>query len=115
MHRFEQCNLKEYGAYLQYKKDQGKGETKDGAMPKGLEERQACCVAWIERPSPVGTPCNSDNKNEDGQDDGVSALLSLAAGRMGVEENRGELEDLERFGVLDEYGEVNEDHEFSGV
>ena len=107
--------MKECGAYLQYKKDQGKGKTKDGAMPKGVEERRARCVAWMERPSPVGTPCNSDDEDEDDQDEGVSALLSLAATRVGVEENQGELEDLEMFGVFDEYGEVIEDHEFAGV
>ena len=107
--------MKECGAYLQYKKDQGKSKTKDPAMPKGLEERRARCVAWMERPSPVGTPYNSDNENEDGGDDPVGLLLSLAAGRMGVEENQGELADLERFGGFDEYGEVNEDHEMGGI
>ena len=114
LHRFEPCNLKECGAYLQYKKDQGKGNTKDGAMPKGVEERRARCVAWMERPSPVGTPCNSDDE-DDGANEGVSALLSLAAARVGVEENQGELEDLEMFGIIDEYGEVSEDHQLSMV
>ena len=115
LHHFEQCNLKECGAYLQYKKDQGKAKTKDGAMPKGLEERRARCVAWMERPSPVGTPYNSDDENDAGKDVCVGALLSIAAGKMGVEENQGELEDLERFGTFDEYGEVSEDINMAGI
>ena len=38
-------------------------------------------------------------------------MLSLATARVGVEENQGELEDLERFGILDEYGAMDEDYE----
>ena len=55
---------------------------KDGAMPKGLEERQAYCVAWMVRPSPAGNPGNSSNEG-DGKVQSTSALLSLAATREG--------------------------------
>ena len=64
----------------------------------------------MERPSLVGTPCNSDDE-DDRKDDGVSSLLSLAAVTVGVEDNQGELEDLEMFGVVDEYGAMDEDYE----
>ena len=64
-------------------------------MPKGLEERQACCVAWMVRPSPAGNPCNSGNEGG-GKVQSTSALLSLAAGKAGVKEDQGELKDLER-------------------
>ena len=112
--------MKECGAYLQYKKNQGKGKTKDGAMPKGLEERRARCVAWAVRSSPVGTPCNSENEGN-GNDVGyvemrsASALISLAAAEAGVEEDQGEFEDLERSGVADEYGAMIKDHELAGL
>ena len=39
----------------------------------------------------------------------TSALLSLAAAKADVKEDRGELEDLEMFGVVDEYGVMDED------
>ena len=41
----------------------------------------------------------------------TGALLSLAAAKAGVKEDRGEVEDLERFGVSDHYGEIDEDHD----
>ena len=40
--------------------------------------------------------------------------LSLAAAKVGVKEDRVELEDLERFSVSDHYGEMNEDHDILG-
>ena len=100
--------MKECGAYLQYKKKPRQGQKRDAAIPKGVEERRDHCIAWMERPSPVGSSCNSDNKG-DSNDKGVDTLLSLAAARAGVEENQGKLEDLERFGILDEYGEIDKD------
>ena len=81
-------------------------------MPKGLEKRQACCVAWMVRPSP-GNPCNSGDKGS-GKVQSTNALLSLAAAKAGVNEDEGELEDLERFGVSDHYGEMDEDHDILG-
>ena len=41
----------------------------------------------------------------------TGALFSLAAAKAGVKEDRGELEDLDRFGVSDHYGEMDEDHD----
>ena len=38
-------------------------------------------------------------------------MLSLAAAKAGVKEDQGELEHLERFGVSDHYGEMDEDHD----
>ena len=81
-------------------------------MRKGLEERQACCVAWMVRPSLAGNPCNNGNKG--GEVQSTSALLSLAAAKAGMKEDQGELEDLERFGVSDHYGEMDEDHDILG-
>ena len=86
---------------------------KDGAMPKGLEERQTCCVAWMVRPSPAGNPCNSGNEGG-GEVQSTSALLSLAAVKADVKEDQGEFEDLKRFGVSDHYGEIDEDHDILG-
>ena len=67
---------------------------KDGAMPKGLEERRACCVAWMVRPSPAGNPCNSGDEGG-GEVQSTSALLSLAAAKVDVKEDQRELKDLE--------------------
>ena len=44
----------------------------------------------------------------------TSALLSLAAAKAVVKEGQGDLEDLERFGVSDHYGEMDEDHDILG-
>ena len=41
----------------------------------------------------------------------TDALLSLTAAKADVKEDRGELEDLEMFGVSDHYGEMDEDHD----
>ena len=43
----------------------------------------------------------------------IGALLSLAE-KPGVKEDKGELEDLERFGVSDHYGEMDENHDILG-
>ena len=58
-HRFAKYNLQECDAYLQYKKNQGKGEKANGAMPKELVDRQARCVKWMSCPSPAASPYNS--------------------------------------------------------
>ena len=39
------------------------------------------------------------------------ASLSLAAVKAGVKEDQGELENLERFGGSDHYGEMDEGHD----
>ena len=83
-------------------------------MPKGLEKRQACCVAWMVRPSP-GNPCNSGDKDDGkGKVQSTSVSLSLAASKTGSQEDQEELEDLESFCVSDHYGEMDEDHNILG-
>ena len=82
-------------------------------MLKGLEERQACCVAWVVCPSPAGNPCNSGNEGN-GEVQSTSALLSLTVVKVGVKEDQGELKDLERFGVSDHYGDMDEDYDILG-
>ena len=79
-------------------------------MPTGFEKRETCCVAWMVRPSPAGTSCNSGGDG-DCKVQSTSDLLSLAAVKAGAKEDQGELENLERFGVSDHYGEMNEDHD----
>ena len=44
----------------------------------------------------------------------TGAFLSLAAAKAGVKEDRGGLEDLEKFGVSDHHGEMDEDHDILG-
>ena len=68
-------------------------------MPKWLEERQARCLAWMVRPPPAGTPCNSGNEGND-EVQNTSPLLSLVAVKTGVKEDQGELEDLEMRGSV---------------
>ena len=71
-----QCDLKESGVYLQYKK-----HNKDTAMPKGLTERRQRCLEWINHPSPTASPNQSDSDRvEEGYtDDAVEALLGMAS------------------------------------
>jgi hypothetical protein len=80
-HKFVECDLKECGAYLQYKKRKN-----DPAMPKGLAERRQRCVDWMGRPSPTSSPCQSDDENDDfnkgghnHNKDAVQGLLDMAA------------------------------------
>jgi hypothetical protein len=80
-HKFVDCDSKECGAYLQYKKMKN-----DPAMPKGLVERRQRCVDWMGRPSPTSSPCQSDDENEgcnnsgpSHSNDAVQALLGMAA------------------------------------
>ena len=63
-HLFAKCSKDECGAYLQYKKGQGGGGTKDVAMPKDLPERIQRCVEWMARPSPCTSPHESDNEEK---------------------------------------------------
>jgi hypothetical protein len=60
IHKFEQCDKTECGAYLQYKK-----QPKDKTMPKDLIGRRERCVEWITRPSPTGSPNQSDDEDND--------------------------------------------------
>ena len=54
-------------------------------MPKELADRRARCVEYMSRPSPAGSPCQSDNEdNEEGVTESVSALLSLVGQELGV-------------------------------
>ena len=78
-HKFVDCDTKECGAYLQYKKRKN-----DPAMPKGLAERRQRCIDWIGRLSPTSSPCQSDDENEaldngGHNNDTVQALLGMAA------------------------------------
>ena len=82
-------------------------------MPTGFEKRETCCVAWMVRPSPAGTSCNSGGDG-DCKVQSTSDLLSLAAAKDGVEGDQGELEDLERFGVSDQSGEMDDGHDIVG-
>ena len=41
-------------------------------------------------------------------------MQRTAAAEAGVKKDRGQLEDLERFGVSDHYGEMDEDHDILG-
>ena len=58
-HKFVDCDSKECGANLQYKKRKN-----DPAMPKGLVERRQHCVGWMGRPSPTNSPCQIDDENK---------------------------------------------------
>ena len=95
-HLFAKCTSQECGAYLQYKKNQGKGGKPDGAMPKDLADRRARCVEYMSRPSPSGSPCQSDNEdNEDSEDTAMqsaNALLALAAHRLDAGDDLGMLD-----------------------
>ena len=73
IHKFEQCDKNECGAYLQYKK-----QPKDKAMPKDLIGRRERCVEWITRPSPTASPNQSDDEDNDAAD-AVEGLLGMAA------------------------------------
>ena len=73
IHKFEQCDKTECGAYLQYKK-----QPKDKAMPKDLIGRRERCVEWITRPSPTTSPNQSDDEDNDAAD-AVEGLLEMAA------------------------------------
>ena len=80
------------------KKNQGKGEKADGAMPKELVARRARCVEWMSRPSPAGSPYNSDDEAiGENEKESADALLTLAAQELGVVEDREVLEDLQEF------------------
>jgi hypothetical protein len=78
-HQFQSCDLNEYGLYLQYKK-LGK---KDPAMPKDLATRRARCIEWIARPSPLASPCQSEDEMDtdarSGENDAIQGLLEMAA------------------------------------
>jgi hypothetical protein len=78
-HQFQTCDLKECGLYLQYKK-QGK---KDPAMPKDLATRRARCIEWIARPSPLASPCHSEDEMDTDarseEQDAIQGLLEMAA------------------------------------
>jgi hypothetical protein len=78
-HFFQECDMKECAAYLQYKK-KSKG---DPAMPKDLAARKQCCIKWMSCTSPVASPCQSDDKREvgigEGKQDAVQELLGMAA------------------------------------
>ena len=75
LHKFVDCDAKEYGAYLQYKK-----RKMTLPCPKDQLKR---CVDWMGRPSPTTSPCQSDDENEDcspsHNSDAVQALLGMAA------------------------------------
>ena len=87
-HLFEKCDKEECGAYLQYKKNQGKGEKADGAMPKELQDRRARCVEYMSRPSPAASPYQSDNEDiKDTTMQSASALLALASHELSVRED----------------------------
>ena len=82
------------GDYLQYNKDQGKGKKGwSDAQRFGGETSLLRCGGEVQS---------------------TSVLLSLAAAKAGVKEDQGKLEDLERFGVSDHYGEIDEDHDILG-
>ena len=81
LHLFKTCTKDECGAYLQYKKNQGKGSKPDGAMPKELPDWRARCVEYMARPSPSGSPYQSDSKGVD-QEETVTALLALAGQKV---------------------------------
>ena len=82
-HRFATCNLQECGTYLQCKKNQGKGEKVDGAMPKELVDRQAHCVELMSCMSiPDGILVQQLQYSKDSKGSkkkSVDALLSLTA------------------------------------
>ena len=114
VHKFVDCDSKECGAFLQYKK-----RTIDPAMPKGLVEQRQRCVDWMGHPSPTSLPCQSDDENDGYNNSGPShssnaeqALLVMAATHtqtlnLGMHsENNGEDGD-------DEYGWS--EHDFAGM
>ena len=78
-HQFQACDLKECGLYLQYKK-QGK---KDPAMPKDLATRRAQYNEWIAHPSPLASPCQSEDEMDtdaaSGEQSAIQGLLEMAA------------------------------------
>jgi len=73
IHKFEQCDKNECGAYLEYKK-----QPKDKAMPKDLIGRRERCVEWITCPSPTASPNQSDDEDNDAAD-AEEGLLGMAA------------------------------------
>ena len=80
VHLFKDFTSAEMGAYLQYKKNQGKGNKKDGAMPKDGKEWRKWCIEYISCPFPFSSLYQS--KDEDGEvgeasSAAVTALLSL--------------------------------------
>ena len=81
VHEFVDCDSKECGAYIQYKKRKN-----DPVMPKGLVEWRQCCVDWMGHPSPTSLPCQSDDENDGYNNSGpshsndvVQSLLNMAA------------------------------------
>jgi hypothetical protein len=78
-HQFQTCDPKECGLYLQYKK-QGK---KDPVMPKDLAMRRARCIEWIACPSPLASPCQSEQEMDtdmtSGEQDTIQGLLKMVA------------------------------------
>ncbi len=79
-HHFAAFNKEECATYLQYKKQ----SAKDPGMPKGLPERRARCLEWMNRPSPTASPHASDDESEGEEvadedvSDGVAGFLRLA-------------------------------------
>ena len=66
---------------LTIQKNQGKGSKADGAMPKELSDRRARCVEYMARPSPSGSPYQSDSEGVD-QEETATALFALAGQKV---------------------------------
>jgi len=116
-HLFEKCTKEECGAYLQYKKNQGKGERADGAMPKELPDRRARCVEYMSRPSPAGSPYQSDTEDiEENTMESASALLALASQELSVREDgiNSLAEDLEVFDGDGHHGDEDGERDVYG-
>ena len=71
--------MKECAAYRQCKK-KSKG---DPAMSKDLAARKQCCNEWMSHPSPIASPCQSDDESEvcigEGEQVALQGLLGMTA------------------------------------
>jgi hypothetical protein len=75
-HFFQESDRKECDAYLQYKK-KDKGYP---AMPKDLPARKQHCIEWMIHPSPVASPCQSDDEGEVGIGEGEQGTVQGCLG-----------------------------------
>ena len=85
LHKFEQCDKTECGAYLQYKK-----QPKDKAISKDLIGRRERCVEWITRPSPTASPNQSEDEDNDAAD-AAEGLLGMVQTLLREMESKGVL------------------------